>query len=240
MGSSIKPLFHRNNTLANVSNSNFQPSSSYTICVLPRGAQVNGNQSAVTSITVFRGHDFAVNQKFMVNLDETTLRTVTATTATTVDFSGALTVVDGDKLVNLGNDSGTTSPAYDSTSVVMYSSLNTTSALSQSERTTSSTGGYEYWSESEVVWELVLDSDGDPDTIIRDIQLDRVDSGILSLKEITDSHNTAPVADGEVQMYTKADNMVWKVNDNGTTRYYFFDLNSSSNPTLSHSTTEPS
>lgn len=201
---------------------------------------MNGDQAAVTDITVWRGHGLVAGQKFMVGTSLTSIRTVTVAAATSIQFSGALTVTDGDLLVNLGNDTGTTSPNFDSSSIPIYSSLNTTTALTQSERTSSSVGLYEYWSEIEVVWEVILNSSGGVDGVVRDVRLDRVDSGIISLREVTDSHSTNPVADDEVQMYVKGDNFVWKFRDGSTNKFIFFDMNSSANPTLSYSTTEPS
>jgi hypothetical protein len=163
--------------------------------------------------------------------------TVTATSTGTLGSSATATVTDGDILVNLGNDGGSPSPNFDGSTVPVYSSMDSTTALAASEVTSNATTGkYEYWSTERLVWELTLVA-GAPDTIVRDIELSRAEEVIL-LKEVAAGPTTALASSTEAQIYLKGDKLILRFNDAGTQRFKYLDL-TTTGVTWVHSLTEP-
>jgi hypothetical protein len=241
MGVAATPFYHRQGAVDVLSGSNLTPGASRTVVVLPRGAVVNGAQSNVAAITVRPGHNIVSGQKFMVGTDEAKFYTagLSVTTTSIPLASGTATVSDGDVLLNLGNDSGTTSPNYDTTTTPIYANFANSSALTPSTRTTSSAGKYEYWSTEMFVWELVLDGNGDPDTIIRDIALARLED-VLKFVTIAAGPTGTPVSSSEAQIYLKGTKLVVRFNDGGTIRYRYMELSGATNPSIwTNSTSEP-
>lgn len=238
MAVGTKLAFKRLGALDTVSNSVLTPAISRPVRVLPRGAQVNGSQSATSAVTVWPGHGITTGAKVMVALDPARYFTAGTVTATSIPVaSGTVTVTDGEALVNLGADTGLTSPNYDDATVPIYSSADTTTALTPSGVTSNgSTGKYEYWSTERFVWELVLLA-GVPNTLIRDIELMRVEE-VLSLAEVAAGPATAPAQSAAVHIYLKGDKLILKFNDAGTTRYKSLDL-TGTGVTWVHGTSEP-
>ena len=91
---------------------------SYTVTAYENGAVANGAQSGVSTVTVHAGHGVAAADKIMVGVDESTFRLVDSVTSTTIVLdSGTLDVDDDELIVNLGPDTGSTSPNYDGSGV---------------------------------------------------------------------------------------------------------------------------
>ena len=219
----VGPLLYKrvDASLQLVSNAVLTPATSRVVCVLPRGAEVDGaGQNGVSTITVKAGHGVATGQKFMVGTDTAKFFTAGTTTATTIPLStGTVTVTDGDAIVNLGADTGTTSPNFDDATVPIYSRASTTTALSPSTVTSNSTTAkYEYWSTERLVWEVVLLS-GAPDIIVRDAELERVEE-VVDVREVS-AGPTAPTTSDRVRLYMRNENLIYQYY-NGTTSYYHY------------------
>lgn len=133
----------------------------YLITVYEVGAQV-ASGSASTTISVREGHGFAAGDKLIVNTDTSRYRTVSSTTDTTIEVTSAVSVAQGDLLVNLGTDSGSASPNYDGSGLTVYSDMGLDTALLNSTTQTNSTGAYRYYYGGQAVWELVRSGGGTP------------------------------------------------------------------------------
>lgn len=238
MGVGSKLLYKRTGALDVVTGSVLAPATSRIVCVLPRGAQVDGNQSGVSAITVHAGHGIITGQKFMVGTDVTKFYTSGTVTATSIPLaSGIVTVVDGDAVVNLGADTGTTSPNFDDATTPLYISIDVATPTTPSRVTSNATTGkYEYWSTKRVVWEVVLVC-GAPDLVVRDVGLGGLES-ILALQEVAGGASGTPSASDIVEQYLKGDKLIWRFNDAGTVRYKFLNL-AGAGAALSDMTTEP-
>ena len=231
-------LYKRNESITQtVTNSTHAPVTR-TVVVCKRGAEVDGTQSSVSTITVKSGHGVATGDKFMIGTDITKFFTAGTTTATTIPLStGTVSVTDADAVVNLGNDTGTTSPNFNQTSVPIYSRASTTTALNPSTVTSSSTTGtYTYWSTERQVWEVILTS-GTPTDIIRDLELDRVEE-VIDIREVSAGPTIASTAD-RVRVYMKDNNLVYQFYDGATNRYKWLPLDVAT-ISWSAATTEPS
>lgn len=138
------------------------------------GGVVASNSSG-TTITLYGGHGFSANDKFMVG---TTLSTFSGTikvnsvSGNVLTLNSAYTVVANDVLVNLGPDTSTVNPPnFDASTVVIYSTPDTTTAITspvKSKVTLDSVGSYEYWHKGIAVWEVVRNGAGTPVNIVKD------------------------------------------------------------------------
>lgn len=122
----------------------------------------NGNQ-----ITLYGGHGFTGGEKFMLGIDPDTFSGIytvasVAGNVLTISLNGTYSVNTGDRLVNLGTDTGVSAPNYDGSSVVIYSTPDTTTTIDESRVSLSDTGFYEYWHDGLALWELVRSTSGDP------------------------------------------------------------------------------
>jgi hypothetical protein len=162
----VSLLSFRKDRVDRVLGGKYAPSQA-TVTTFRAGATVNGNQGPVNTITVRRAHRFpsAGSVKLIVmrytggewSMVTNTYRTVTASTETTVTFSGtALTVLDNDYLVNLGNDSGVGSPLFDASPVDLYGDPEgKTTRYSSSSVTPNTKGDYWYFTREDRLWEVV-------------------------------------------------------------------------------------
>ena len=153
-------LYRRNGNIfkANSSDStDVDFAASYTVTVYSIGAVANGAQSGSQTLTVHAGHGFAVGDKFMVGTTATQFFAVASLTSTTlVTTTGNVTCSDDDLIVNLGADTGSTTPNYDGSKVPIYSDNNGSTAYSNSRLTCDAQGGYSYWYKgSGAAWELI-------------------------------------------------------------------------------------
>ena len=232
-------LYKRNESITQtVTNSTYAPVTR-TVVVCKRGAEVDGTQNDVDSITVKSGHGFAAADNLMISTDNSAMYEVESVTATTIVLVGtqAVDVTDGAALVNLGNDTGSATPNFDGTSVPIYSRASTTTALNLSTVTSSSTTGtYTYWSTERQVWEVILTS-GTPTDIIRDLELDRVEE-VIDIREVSAGPTIASTAD-RVRVYMKDNNLVYQFYDGATNRYKWLPLDVAT-ISWSAATTEPS
>jgi hypothetical protein len=155
-------LHRRNNTILKVNSSDStRPDfgASYDVTAYSFGAVANGAQAATGTVTVHDGHGFVANEFFIVGTDSTTFKKVASVTTTTLVLdSGTVTVADDDVLLNLGTDTGTTSPNYDGSTVTVYTDSAGSTSVSNSRVTANARGQYGYWVNRSTVWELVRDS----------------------------------------------------------------------------------
>lgn len=160
-------LAYRRESVARLLGSVLAPGASYTVTAYPAGAQVSGNQSG-TTITVRAGHYIpyggtdvvAIRPGSPATIVSGTFQAASSATATTVVFPSSVTVVDGDLIVPLGSDTGTSTPLWDGSAALIYTDMNSGSAISSSRVTCNTSGEYEYWSLRRAVWEIVRDSSG--------------------------------------------------------------------------------
>jgi hypothetical protein len=149
---------YRENTLLD---STGAPRTGYTVTVYPVGAEASATSSD-TTVPVYAGHSFRNSDKVLKNPGtDDTYGTVTTAAAQQLTMSGSFSVADGDQLVNLGADTGSSSPAYDASPVSIYSDPAATNAISNSRVTTDSSGKYSYYTRGDgKCWELIRDASG--------------------------------------------------------------------------------
>jgi hypothetical protein len=159
-------LTYRRNNILKLSGSYLVPAASYKVAAFAAGAMVSGNQAA-TAITVRSGHGFANSYTNKVIVYRPSASAVVAGTfqaitvsGNTITFGSSVTVSDGDLILLLGNDAGTTSPLYTASTISIYSDSAGGSAVSSSKVTANASGEYEYWHNGIEIDELVLDTDG--------------------------------------------------------------------------------
>jgi len=145
------------------------------VVVLERGAIVNGAQSAVNSVTVHAGHEFATSDKFLycptrVNVQgppSARVFTVSGTTDTTVTFSGnTFSFPDKALLLNLGVDTGGTQNDdgswqklnWDAAAISVYKDPAGDDAWTNSNVTRDPGGECGFWGDGRVLWLAAVDS----------------------------------------------------------------------------------
>lgn len=164
---------YRNNTILPSSNSLPSFGSSYKVLVLEVGGQA-ASASSGTTLTLRSNHGFAAADKLLLEssgaIAETSYRTVSSVSTNTLTLDSALSVAAGDKVINLGADTGTTAPNYDASGVTIYADMaGEGSAVTNSTVTCDAYGFYEYWTQTTELWELVLDSSSSPVSVICDV-----------------------------------------------------------------------
>lgn len=130
--------------------------------------------SNANTIVLYPGHGFVVGSKFMRGTDTTTYSGIytvasVANNILTISLGGVYSVVAGDRLINLGTDSGVASPNYDGSTVAIYATPSTTTAITHSHIVLLGTGFYEYWHSGLMLWELVFDAFGVPTSYNLDV-----------------------------------------------------------------------
>ena len=134
----------------------------YYVQALEVGAQVTSASSG-TTVTVRAGHGFAAGDKYMNGTDVTTFSgtlTVQSITSTTLVLSSAYAVSEGDLLVNLGADTGTSEPNYDGAGLTIYTDMDYSNVASRNTVLTDQYGRYRYWHKGIARWELVRSATG--------------------------------------------------------------------------------
>jgi hypothetical protein len=162
-------LSHRRSAVQVVSNSLLGPAASYRVTVLPVGGQANGASSS-SPITVHAGHGVAAGDKIVVisggALVANSFRAVSGTPgATSIAYSGGnIAISDGDYIVTLGPDGGTTTPSYDESTVLIYTDMAGDGAAitvpAKATVVTNTQGEYDYWVSVKTVWELIRNAAG--------------------------------------------------------------------------------
>ena len=166
-------LAYRNNTVLPDSNSEPSWGSNYTIVVYEVGGMAASGSSG-TSVTLRSGHGFAASDKLILeasgSIDVATYRTVNSVAGNVLTIDSALSVSAGDKIINLGPDTGTTEPNYDGSPISIYADMaGEGSAVSNAEVTATAQGLYEYWTATTSLWVLVRTSGGTPLKCIPDV-----------------------------------------------------------------------
>ena len=165
-------LRRQSNVFKVATDADLQPSVSYTVTAYATGGVVFSSPipfSGSYYITMYPGHGFVPNDRFMVSIDPTSYGVIINVngdilTATTTNPPSV-----GDALVNLGNDTGATSPNYDGSTIVVYTTPDTDQPITESRVTTNDDGEYDYYHDGTVaLWELVRDANGLPVAIIQD------------------------------------------------------------------------
>lgn len=181
-------LAYRRESVARLLGSVLAPGASYTVTAYPAGAQVSGNQSG-TTITVRAGHYIpyggtdvvAIRPGSPATIVSGTFQLASSATATTVVFPSSVTVVDGDLIVPLGSDTGTTTPLWDGSAAEIYTDMAGGSSITSSRVTANASGEYEYWSLRRAVWEIVRDSSGTLQDIVPSVFLALHDRGVFDV-----------------------------------------------------------
>ena len=128
----------------------------FRVAVRKPGGRVASASSGLT-INLDPGHGLAVGDKFIVGLDDLRYRTVTANSDTSVDVNSAVSVARDEYVINLGTDSGATSPNYDGSGLRIFQDMGLEDAYADSTVMTDSTGRYRYFHDgTQSMWELVL------------------------------------------------------------------------------------
>ena len=183
-------LAYRRESIQRILGSVLAPAASYTVTVYPAGAQVSGNQSG-TTITVRAGHYIPYGGTDVVVIRPSssppaivsgTFQAASSATATTVVFSSSVTVVDGDLIVPLGADTGSTSPAWDGSAAAIYTDMaGGSTAISSSLVTANSSGEYEYYSLRRAVWEVIRDTGGTVADIVQSVFQNERQDGVFNV-----------------------------------------------------------
>jgi hypothetical protein len=128
----------------------------YYVQALEVGAQVSAGSSGNT-IAVRAGHGFAALDKLIVGTDTTKFKSVLSVTSTqlTLDVGQTVTVAAGDLLVNLGADTGSTSPQYDGNGLTIYTDMDYSTQATTNTVLTDANGRYRYHHKGVGIWELV-------------------------------------------------------------------------------------
>lgn len=200
------------------------PAVGYPVIAYDPGGQVNGT-SASTPITMHAGHSITAGTKFIVmrgnSMVTNSYRAVSGTpTSTSVAYTGAaLTVYEGDYLVNLGDDTGTTGPSYQRTTLspAIYNDMEgSTAQIAQSTVTTDSNGSFSYWWNGQQTWELVRNTLGAPVRLNIDVVSTGIPARVTSLpatatpgQRITLNQGTGLPDINYVYMKTSSDTYDW-------------------------------
>jgi hypothetical protein len=143
--------------------------SSYLVTAYGKGGQVASASTGVT-VTVRSGHGFSAGQKFIVNTDVTKYRTVDSLVGNVLTVNSAVTVAAGDFLINLGADTGTTTPSYNGSTLNIYEDEDSVTALTNETVTAGATGTYRYYWNGAPSWELIRTAAGTPIAFNLDVQ----------------------------------------------------------------------
>lgn len=139
--------------------------SGYKVTAYETGGIVSTSQTS-TTINLDAGHGFAIGDKVLIRPGTSNLysaEAISATGATSITFpTFAPAVVVGDIIINLGADTGSTSPAYDASGVTIYSDMDGGVPIANSTVTASATGSYAYFYQTANIWELIRDGSGTP------------------------------------------------------------------------------
>ena len=140
----MSQLVRRQTALLLNSSGSLAPGASYTVTAYEPGGVASANSSSLT-ISVYAGHGIAALDRIMVGTTASTFRSVSSVTATSVVVGSAVSVSAGDLIVNLGPDTGSSTPNWDGSGVTIYSTPTTATTVTQSRVTTDSNGNYGYW-----------------------------------------------------------------------------------------------
>ena len=133
----------------------------YSVTAYDVGAQVSGASSG-GAVKVCVGHGFAAGDKFIVGTDTTKFKVVDSVTSILLTLSAGTTVsvAKDDLLVNLGQDTGTSTPSFVDTRgegypLSIYTDMDYSTVVTNSTVTTDTYGKYRYYHKGIPRWELV-------------------------------------------------------------------------------------
>jgi len=200
-------LLRRTNTISVINGSYVSPGNGYFVNAYAPGAIASGASDApigaTTVLNLFTGHGVVAGDYVMKGIDTTKVALVDSVTATTITIHNiTITAVKDDVFINLGPDTGGTTPTYIQTSprVVIYSTPDTTTAVPNSILTCDSGGDYGYWYAVDAqIWELVRNTAGTPiDYIIQNSNV------LLSSSSSSVTDNTIARFDGTTGLLIQA------------------------------------
>lgn len=160
----------------------------YYVTAYEVGAQVAAASSGTTA-TVRSRHGFAADDKLINGTDVTQYRRVISVTTTTLLLDSSISLAEGDLLVNLADDSGTTAPNYDGSGLSVYTDMDFSNVASNNTVLTDSYGRYCYYHNGIARWELVRDSAGTPVAVYSD-------TGVSSASNATSVKDFGATGDG--------------------------------------------
>jgi hypothetical protein len=128
----------------------------YSVTAYEVGAQVTSASSGAT-VTVRAGHGFAAGDKWMLStgLGFSGSNTITSVGATTLNLPVSISVSQGDILVNLAADTGTSTPNYDGAGLTIYTDMAYGSAAVNNTVAADPNGRYTYYHRGIPRWEWV-------------------------------------------------------------------------------------
>lgn len=166
-------MIHRqNNILKTATDGTPAFAASYTVTVYEAGA-IASEAAVLTSVAVDEGHSFAAYDNVLVwngTAGTFIAEGLSSVTDTSLTWASAKpTIVKGDVLVNLGNDTAAGStPNYDGSAYPIYTDADGSDRITSSVVTSSVTGNYDYYSYGwQEHWEVVRDSGGTLATVIK-------------------------------------------------------------------------
>lgn len=131
--------------------------SNYYVTAYEVGAQVTTGSSGNT-VAVGAGHGFAALDKFIVGTSTAQFKSILSVTSTqlTLDVGQTVDVSTGDLLVNLGQDTGTTTPRYVQSvaGLTVYSTMDYSAVAVDNTVQTDANGRYRYFHTGIARWEL--------------------------------------------------------------------------------------
>ena len=169
---------YRSNTIIRLSDGLYAPGASYTVAVYPVGGVVRANMGSPShTIPLDTGHGFSIGDKFVRNptsdneYSDTDFVIGVSATGISMSSGGAATYQfsTGDVLFNVKDDNGSGTPNFDDSDVLIYSDMDGTNIVTGKTVTCDAQGGYEYWSKTNRVWELIRDADGNIAAVVKDI-----------------------------------------------------------------------
>lgn len=161
--------------------------SEYYVTAYEVGAQVTSASSGDT-VTVRSGHGFEADDWFIVASEFpafTKFRRVDSVDATHLylDTGVNVSVVKGDILVNLGQDTGgVAGPFYDGSGATIYTDMAFAETAPLSTVVTDANGRYRYWHQGIDIWELVQTPNGLPFTVV----LSAAEAAVSGPESVTD------------------------------------------------------
>ena len=166
-------MYYRSNVVfAGTATAPTEWGNSHSVMVYELGAVASASGivgGGSTVVPVFVGHGFAVGDKVLlwrgglwVYLGNSGV-TVVDGGGMSITLDGEHQIVAGDRLVNLGPDTGATAPAWDGSGLVVMRDPDGSTAFSNARVFTDQRGNYSYYIGNDTpAWELILDAASEP------------------------------------------------------------------------------
>lgn len=168
-----------------------------TVTAYRVGAQVRATTATNTVFPVYEGHGFKAGDKFIVtntagtNFASLRYSTVSSVLQNEITIStAAISVTEGELLVNLDADTGGGSPNYDASPIEIFEAVydfktysTFPTAVTQASLTLSSAGRYRYWTADQRIWELIRDGEEAPVLLLPDVMPDTEVQRVLDVRQ---------------------------------------------------------